>query len=74
MVVVLMDHETVSTWFPVLINSLRVVPFDLEAIVASFSLILIANEIAPSGSGIDRSQDCFCVVPCFDEQVEDHAL
>ena len=33
MVVVLIDHEIVSVWFPVLINRLRIIPFDLGLIV-----------------------------------------
>ena len=44
----------VFVWFPVLINRLRIVPFDLAMIVRSFSLILIANKIEPSGSGVDK--------------------
>ena len=57
--VVLIDHKIVSVWFPVLINRLRIVPFDLGSKVTGFRLILIANEIAPSGCGVDRSHDCY---------------
>ena len=55
-------------WFPVLINRLRIVPFDLALIVTNFQLILIANEIT---SGVDTRQDYSLVVYCFD--VEDHS-
>ena len=68
-VVALIDHKIVSMWFPVLINRLRIIPFDLGSIVASFQLISIANKIAPNGSGIDRSQDGIRVVPCFFKQI-----
>ena len=71
MVVVLIDHEIVFKWFPVLIIRLRIVLFDLALKVTSFRLILIANEITPSGSGVHSSQDCSRVIPCFDKQVED---
>ena len=30
-------------------------------------LTLIANKIAPSGSGVDSSQDCSCVDPVLAE-------
>jgi len=43
--VALIDHKIVSVWYPVLINRLRIVPFDLGSIVASFGLILIVNKI-----------------------------
>ena len=33
MVVALKDHKIVAMWFPVLINKLRIVPFDLGSIV-----------------------------------------
>ena len=32
-VVVLIDHEILSVWFPVFINMLRITPFDLGSIV-----------------------------------------
>ena len=64
MVGALIYHEIVSVWFLVLINRLRIVPYDL---------VSIANNIAPSGSGVESSRDCICVVPCFDKQVEDRA-
>ena len=51
--------RVIFVWFPVLINSLRIAPFDLGLIVPSFQLILIANEIASSGSGVDRSRIVF---------------
>ena len=71
MVVALKYYEVVSVWFPVLINWLRIVPFNLGSLVKSFRLIMIANKIAPSGSSVDRSRDCIRVVSCFDKQVED---
>ena len=55
--------QIVFLWFPVLINMLRITPFELALIVASFQLILIANEIAPSGSDVDRSQIVFVWFP-----------
>jgi len=36
-VVALIDHKIVSMWFPVLINRLRIIPFDLGSIVADRS-------------------------------------
>ena len=60
--------------FRVLINRLKIVPFNLGSIVTSFRLTSIANEIAPSESGVYRSRDCIRVVPCFDKQVEDLPL
>ena len=64
-VVALIDHKIVSMWFPVLINRLRIIPFDLGSIVANFQLISISNKIAPNGSGINRSRYGIRVVPCF---------
>ena len=52
-------------------NRLRIVPFEF-GIHSYEPAIDIHNKIAHSGSGVDRSQDCFHVVPCFDKQVEDH--
>jgi len=45
---------------------LKIVHFNLGSIVTSFRLTSIANEIAPSGSGVDSSRnwshvDCFPV-------------
>ena len=68
-VVALIDHKIISMWFPVLINRLRIIPFDLGSIVVSFQLISIANKIAPNGSGIVRSRYGIRVVPCFFKQV-----
>ena len=53
----------VFEWFPVLLNRLRIVLFNLGSIVASFRLISIANEITPSGSGVDRSWIVFVWFP-----------
>ena len=72
MVVALISHEVVSVWFPVLINWLKIVPFNLGSLVKS--LIWIDNKIVPSGSGVDRSRDCIRVVSCFKKQVEDRPL
>ena len=45
----LLSHRIVDMW---------IMPIELASIVMSSQLILIANEIAPSGSGVDISWDC----------------
>ena len=56
----------VFVWFHVLINRLRIVPFDFAMIVRSFCLILIANnKIEPSGSGVDRSRIVYVWFPVW---------
>ena len=50
-----------------MVNKSRIVLFDFPLIIASIWLIIIAKEIAPIASGVDRSSDCICVVPCFDK-------
>ena len=43
-----------------MVNKSRIVPFDLPLIIASIWLIIIAKEIAPIASGVDRSSDFIC--------------
>ena len=50
----LLSHGIVDMW---------IVPIELASIVISSQLILIANEITPSGSGVDISWDC-CLMGC----------